>query len=498
MCTQKKGLLVRCCAGTVLDINDSMVPVLLSSSTGGRCTRFVHPTCLRTKGGIWGDTLAEDGKRRLHSFCPGHSEVLRDHYGTDNDIADDLEARGFNLNGVTRSVTIGGAIKDNNDCRVLAQCYLAGAEKVEVSIGSKKSTLKRKGKGKSKFNASDLMKRQRVQLEELRKNKSEECKEGGESDVEEEEEVFFDDEESDEEDDENMEDMEDVRDVEDVEEEEVVEEADTPSYPPKTVVTVLPRTWPGINKPGGVGKVITCTPATDTTPATVTVKYVMGGTDKEIPVEYVQLHAAAAASSPTRSDRRQSTGDVVVEEEEEGDENDVAEEEEDDFNMEINEVRLRKREKDSVSGEESDVSTSKKVPLGRPRSPLAAIFETMERCGDCVGCCATRCGKCSGCLNLTQAGGTRKNKQGPCLEMRCVRPVMRKGGAMFGLIASEDIAAVAGEEGDGSVCSLEAEEEGRMEFSDESSEEEEEDSGDEVALIGGAQAGVVKGAARSR
>ncbi|GMH55347.1 hypothetical protein TL16_g03658 [Triparma laevis f. inornata] len=50
------------------------------------------------------------------------------------------------------------------------------------------------------------------------------------------------------------------------------------------LVEVAPRTWPGINKPGGIGKVMlsTCT--------SCNVKYILGGTDKEIPLEFVKLH----------------------------------------------------------------------------------------------------------------------------------------------------------------------------------------------------------------
>ncbi|GMH97418.1 hypothetical protein TrST_g12857 [Triparma strigata] len=49
-----------------------------------------------------------------------------------------------------------------------------------------------------------------------------------------------------------------------------------------TLVVVAARTWPGINKPGGVGKIIL------STPTTCNVKYILGGTDKEIPLEFVK------------------------------------------------------------------------------------------------------------------------------------------------------------------------------------------------------------------
>eukprot|EP00518_Triparma_eleuthera_P001483 CAMPEP_0182453950 /NCGR_PEP_ID=MMETSP1319-20130603/788_1 /TAXON_ID=172717 /ORGANISM="Bolidomonas pacifica, Strain RCC208" /LENGTH=136 /DNA_ID=CAMNT_0024651911 /DNA_START=25 /DNA_END=431 /DNA_ORIENTATION=+ len=47
------------------------------------------------------------------------------------------------------------------------------------------------------------------------------------------------------------------------------------------LVVVQPRTWPGINKPGGVGK-LTALTSTD-----CTVKYVLGGSDTCIPLSFV-------------------------------------------------------------------------------------------------------------------------------------------------------------------------------------------------------------------
>jgi hypothetical protein len=53
-----------------------------------------------------------------------------------------------------------------------------------------------------------------------------------------------------------------------------------------TLVSVQSRTWPGINKPGGVGRVV----AADPNGNTINVKYVLGGVEKCIDVEFVEEH----------------------------------------------------------------------------------------------------------------------------------------------------------------------------------------------------------------
>jgi len=63
------------------------------------------------------------------------------------------------------------------------------------------------------------------------------------------------------------------------------EPEDNPPFTKKDLVFVEARTWPGINKPGGVGKVVSCTCVA------VTVKYIMGGTDKDIPLTFVTLNS---------------------------------------------------------------------------------------------------------------------------------------------------------------------------------------------------------------
>ena len=50
------------------------------------------------------------------------------------------------------------------------------------------------------------------------------------------------------------------------------------------IVVVEPRMWSGMNKPGGVGRVIKC----DGKEGTVNVRYILGGVDKDIDFEYVK------------------------------------------------------------------------------------------------------------------------------------------------------------------------------------------------------------------
>jgi hypothetical protein len=51
------------------------------------------------------------------------------------------------------------------------------------------------------------------------------------------------------------------------------------------VVMVQERTWPGINRPGGIGRVVKVNADT-----TVNVKYLLGGSDKNLALTYVRVH----------------------------------------------------------------------------------------------------------------------------------------------------------------------------------------------------------------
>jgi hypothetical protein len=57
-----------------------------------------------------------------------------------------------------------------------------------------------------------------------------------------------------------------------------------------TLVSVEARTWPGINKHGGIGKV-TKLCYEEKTLISVDVKYVLGGTEKQVEMEYVTCHS---------------------------------------------------------------------------------------------------------------------------------------------------------------------------------------------------------------
>ena len=54
------------------------------------------------------------------------------------------------------------------------------------------------------------------------------------------------------------------------------------------IVNVASRTWPGINKPGGVGLVTNITPVDNSVKYDVT--YVMGGRENDIDAQFVQLN----------------------------------------------------------------------------------------------------------------------------------------------------------------------------------------------------------------
>jgi hypothetical protein len=70
-------------------------------------------------------------------------------------------------------------------------------------------------------------------------------------------------------------------------------ETETPStddgkdiFPIGTIVRVQSRTWPGINKPGGVARVT----KVHTDSHSYDVAYVLGGTEKQVGAAYVTLH----------------------------------------------------------------------------------------------------------------------------------------------------------------------------------------------------------------
>ncbi len=65
-----------------------------------------------------------------------------------------------------------------------------------------------------------------------------------------------------------------------------------------SLVNVDSRTWPGINKQGGVGRVI----AVDSEHSTVDVKYVLGQTETKIDFSFVQLHVFLDDDPPAESD----------------------------------------------------------------------------------------------------------------------------------------------------------------------------------------------------
>lgn len=67
------------------------------------------------------------------------------------------------------------------------------------------------------------------------------------------------------------------------------------------MVIIESRTWPGINKPGGVGKVI------DVKNKTIDVKYTLGGSEKNIEIIYAKLWDVDLTTSVASTARRGST-----------------------------------------------------------------------------------------------------------------------------------------------------------------------------------------------
>ena len=76
------------------------------------------------------------------------------------------------------------------------------------------------------------------------------------------------------------------------------------------LVVVEPRLWPGINKPGGVGRIQKC----NGKKKTVNVRYILGGIDKDIDLEYVQPekqheNGETRSSKKSREKKRGSDGE---------------------------------------------------------------------------------------------------------------------------------------------------------------------------------------------
>lgn len=84
-------------------------------------------------------------------------------------------------------------------------------------------------------------------------------------------------------------------------------------FPLGSVVMVQPRTWPGINKPGGVGRVTSVTRSSGQ--VFYMVKYVLGGREKDISSLYVSLterESQSASSKPSHRRRVSTTDDIPL------------------------------------------------------------------------------------------------------------------------------------------------------------------------------------------
>lgn len=68
-------------------------------------------------------------------------------------------------------------------------------------------------------------------------------------------------------------------------------------------VNVEARTWPGINKPGGAGKVVKIHTEGPGIVVAVDVRYILGGTEKEVELQYVQKHEELNRGGRSRSRR---------------------------------------------------------------------------------------------------------------------------------------------------------------------------------------------------
>jgi len=83
-----------------------------------------------------------------------------------------------------------------------------------------------------------------------------------------------------------------------------------PHIPPRTIVHITSRTWPGSNKPGGVARIVSYCTHSDT----YNVSYVLGGKEKCVPSQYVKVMTAADATTDEdgREQRKQRRGRVIA------------------------------------------------------------------------------------------------------------------------------------------------------------------------------------------
>ena len=88
-------------------------------------------------------------------------------------------------------------------------------------------------------------------------------------------------------------------------------------------VDIESRTWPGINKPGGHATITklhydTSTTATGGVPTKIDVKYVLGGSEKQIELTYVKPHVELVRGGRSRRVDRKMTVDSFSEKENNG------------------------------------------------------------------------------------------------------------------------------------------------------------------------------------
>lgn len=82
-----------------------------------------------------------------------------------------------------------------------------------------------------------------------------------------------------------------------------------PHIPPRTIVHITSRTWPGCNKPGGVARIVSYCTHSDT----YNVSYVLGGKEKCVPSQYVTVMTAVdATTDDDREQRKQRRGRVIA------------------------------------------------------------------------------------------------------------------------------------------------------------------------------------------
>ncbi|KAL7453846.1 hypothetical protein ACHAWC_005492 [Mediolabrus comicus] len=79
-----------------------------------------------------------------------------------------------------------------------------------------------------------------------------------------------------------------------------------------SIVTVESRTWPGLNKPGGVARVTHVHHNDDTNKITYDVAYVLGGKEKAVDAEYVTLQSADDDGDGTKKKRTSAGGGLTI------------------------------------------------------------------------------------------------------------------------------------------------------------------------------------------